>query len=234
MHHWFIKWCYIQLIMSFCSSAILVNWGLPFCPLSFLGNLIFSPVLFAFLFLATIIFFCELLTIPNGLLIWFIEKLTALWLWVLRLASSNAWLIPIKQPSPLYLAIFVTATFIIVLLHTTCEKKICYLIVLAICSLWSVQQIQPQKIEKLPCHNGELTIIKTSDKLAIIDPGVLGRRLSAPSFVEYTLLPHLIKNYGTQTIDHLVLLQPGKLLFEAVEHLIDKAIIKQIYYVDYK
>jgi len=64
-------------------------------------------------------------------------------------------------------------------------------------------------------------VCQTAHKTIVIDPGYLGRYASALSFVEYTLKPELIKTYGTQTIDHLVLLAPGTLLFQAIERLLN-------------
>ena len=71
-------------------------------------------------------------------------------------------------------------------------------------------------IDSLACNKGTVTIIASSNQLIVIDPGVIGRRLSAPSWCEYTLMPHLVKKYGTTVIDQLIILQPNKIIFDAL------------------
>ena len=44
-------------------------------------------------------------------------------------------------------------------------------------------------------------------------------------------MPHLAKKYGTTTIDHLIILQPNKIIFDALIALQEKIIIKKIYLV---
>ena len=86
-------------------------------------------------------------------------------------------------------------------------------------------------MQELPCNKGAITLINTHKKLIVVDPGVIGRRLSAPSWCEYTLMPHLVKIYGTTTIDHLICLQPNKIIFEALTSLQEKMTIKNLYLV---
>jgi hypothetical protein len=63
----------------------------------------------------------------------------------------------------------------------------------------------------------------------LLDPGFLGSHLSASSFVEFTLAPNIIKKVGTATIDHLVVLQPSQLTFEAMYALSNACQLKRIY-----
>lgn len=84
-------------------------------------------------------------------------------------------------------------------------------------------------VSTLNCHSGEVTLIYHHKQLALIDPGVIGQRISAPNWTEYTLMAHLAKEYGTTRIDYLIALQPNGVLFDALTHLLDKIEIKKIY-----
>jgi hypothetical protein len=83
-------------------------------------------------------------------------------------------------------------------------------------------------ISSFECNNGNVTIIATNNQITLIDPGVIGRRLSAPSWCEYKLMPHLAKTYGTTSIAHLIIMQPNKIIFDALYELIDKISIGHI------
>ncbi len=65
----------------------------------------------------------------------------------------------------------------------------------------------------------------------VVDPGYIGQRISAQSWCEYTLVPFLAQTYGTTTIDHFIIMQPNKLIFNAVIRLQQKIIIKNLYIV---
>jgi len=84
-------------------------------------------------------------------------------------------------------------------------------------------------VQTLNCHSGEVTLICQNKQLILIDPGVIGQRISAPNWCEYTLMAHLAKEYGTTKIDYLIALQPNGVLFAALTHLLDKIEIKKIY-----
>ena len=83
----------------------------------------------------------------------------------------------------------------------------------------------------IPCNNGNLTLIHDSGTTVLIDPGYIGRRPSAPSWVSYTLIPEITKQTGKLTIDHCIVLQPGTILFQALTTLCTKMTIKNLYIV---
>ena len=63
----------------------------------------------------------------------------------------------------------------------------------------------------------------------LIDPGYLGSRTSSPSYVQYTLIPALIKNAGTMTIDVLVVLKLTMTTLAALETMANHLTIHTIY-----
>lgn len=224
------RYTYIHLVVSLYSFLILVCWGIPFCPMSFVGNLIFGPILTLFLGISTLLFFTEICLIPNSYLVQLLELVSNAWLWILHSVPLQRLHIPCAQPSHIVMATLFLAGVIIVIMRTSYIKKSLYICLMLISSfILTDKQTVRHKIENLPCAHGALHIIKTSGQLIIVDPGCLGRYISAPSFVQYNLMPHLVNKYGTNTIDHLILLQPGKLTFDATQAIMQKGFIKHVY-----
>src|SRR5437763_195216 len=91
-----IRFVQLQLFITLFSLPLLISWGIPLSLLSPLGNLIFGPVLTIFLFLSSLIFFSELIGIPNGLLIALLEKITTWWLCIMH-ANTQSWLVGFSQ-----------------------------------------------------------------------------------------------------------------------------------------
>ena len=58
-------------------------------------------------------------------------------------------------------------------------------------------------------NNDEVPILHYAQKTVVIDSGVIGKRASAVSWVNYTLVPELIKKTGPLVIDHLIVMQPS-------------------------
>jgi hypothetical protein len=86
-------------------------------------------------------------------------------------------------------------------------------------------------IDHIPCNAGHVTLAYTKNQTALIDPGYIGQRISAPSWIEYTLAPYVNKQLGTHTIDHLIVLQPGSMTFQAITKLNTVCAIKILYLV---
>lgn len=230
--HSLISFIHVQLFITLISMPILLCWGMPLSLLSFAGNFFFGPILTAFLLLSSLIFFFELLAIPNYFLIYALQKLTRAWMHIMHLPSSTS-LVALPKP-PLVIA-FVIALCALLILH--CKKINTPLkgiaaysallffsgIILMFSTHWSTP------VATLDCHSGQVTIVYQHKTLVVIDPGVIGQRISAPNWCEYTLMPYLAKEYGATKIDHLILLQPNGVLFQAIAHLLDKIQIKKIY-----
>lgn len=226
-----ISFIHLQLFITLISMPILLAWGMPISLLTFAGNFLFSPILTAFLLLSSLIFFCEILCIPNSFLVWALEHLTHWWLWLMKWAGHGS-LVAFALPS-LPLLIFIPLAALAILHHkklTTPGISIaCYsgLIAVLVCYLLVI----PSKpiIDAIECNNGSIHIIHHNNERIIVDPGYIGRRLSAPSWCEYTLMPLLAKKYGATTIDHMIILQPNRIIFDALMHLLEKMHIKNIY-----
>ncbi len=219
---------HIQLFITLISIPILLCWGMPISVLTFVGNFLLSPILTLFLLLSSLIFFCELLHIPNTFLIYLLEKTCSWWLWLMGYGTKD-YLVALAQPSIiLIIAIPVCALLILHYKKNNNPTRgiIGYsslMIITLIFLKYNTQRIEP--VSRLECNNGVVTIIAQHNQITLIDPGVIGRRLSASSWCEYKLMPHLAKTYGTTTIDHFIIMQPNKIIFDALSDLIEKITI---------
>ena len=222
----------IHLFLTLASMPILVAWGLPLSRLSLFGNLFFSPVLFLFLLLSSAVFFFEVMHVPHGFIAWLLEKLTFLWKWILPLHGSDT-LYGFSKP-PLWLLFTLAITPFVLIAHPrmrSSKYRIIGLAVLLILSMMIIQSASRQQsaCSKIPCYGGELTLLYQDGKTVLIDPGYIGRRISAPSWVAYTLTPELIAKTGRLTIDHLITLKPGIMTFEAIRTLGETISIRNFY-----
>lgn len=234
--NWFLKFLQIQLVMSLVSLVILINWGIPISLLSPIGNMVFTPIFTVFLGLSSIIFFLEILHIPNGILIYLLEKLTSLW-FLLAQSFNNKSLIGFVKP-PILFTIIVPILILFILTYkqvnnslvNSLNKSIIALAILffASCTYLKIAYTPQSFVKNIACNKGYVTFIYDNGKTAIIDPGYIGQRISAPSWIQYTLIPNIIKSSGATTIDHLIILQPGKITFDAIKQLSKSIIIKNI------
>jgi hypothetical protein len=78
-------------------------------------------------------------------------------------------------------------------------------------------------------HNDLLPIVYHGKHTIVIDQGIMGKRASAVSWVNYTLIPELIKQTGRFSIDHMIVLQPSIRTFEALVALSAKVHINAMY-----
>jgi len=232
--HWILRFIQAQLLVSLVSLPLLASWGLPVSALSPVGNLIFLPFFMVFLFISSLLFFTELLYIPNGLFITLLDKISTFWL-ALMPENNHTPLIGFVKPNLFFLLCIPSATFFIL----SCKKiktittSILSLTALLALSIVYLKIIQAPKdfIKQLPCNKGNVTLLYNKGKTIVIDPGVLGARISASSWITYTLIPEMIKACGKTHIDHLILMSPGTLLFEAIETLCKSLHVRHIYLV---
>ncbi|HEX2978476.1 MAG TPA: hypothetical protein VHO47_05135 [Candidatus Babeliales bacterium] len=227
-----ITYLEVQLFLNLASLPLLIAWGLPFSLMTPVSNLFFNPFLFILLFLSSLIFFSELFFLPNTFLITCLEKISQLSSIVFSWGNSS-WLIELPTIHPLILLAMPLFSFFI--LHSKIFnhplKRIAGFTATLIffTALLKYNTQTKPSIEKIACNENELTIMRANAKTVIIDPGALGKRASSISWVEYTLVSHLISSYGTSTIDHLIILQPNSCTLSAVARLAQCCTIKNIY-----
>lgn len=229
-----LRFLQLQLYLNLCSLPILVSWGLPISVLAPVGNYIFNPFLIVFLFIASLVFFCELIAMPNGLLIKAMEFCARGWMRVMPAASS--WLVGcVSLPWWLILSIPGVATVILFNKYTRSYGRsiACFLVIF--CAVYGYSYYKKQKTcvqMPIACSaHGAVTVIQVQGKLVVIDPGYIGARGSAASWLSYTMAPQIIKATGNASIDYLILLQPSFPLFIALSQLYSVMNVRTIFFV---
>lgn len=234
---WILRFIQLQLFLTILSFPFLVSWGLPLSIMSPVSNLVFTPILALFLLLSTFIFFTQLMGIPNGLCIILLEWLTRVWDYVMALGSST-WLIGFAQPSPLIFVVLLAGAFLVLQhkkLNSLKISSIC--LCLLLCSVIGYLKLSERSaliVQDIPCNKGHVRYLAHNNITMLIDSGFLGQRISAPSWIEHTLIPFLIKSYGHATLEYVIVMQPGIVTFEALAALIKLATVKHLYLVGWE
>lgn len=229
---WLGHFVQLQLFMTLVCLPVLICWGLPFSWLSPLGNLLFSPVLFVYLLLLTLLFFAVLLGLPTSLLSYCIETITNAWLTLLTFPSRN-WLVGFAQP-PFWLLILIPVATLLVIHHkktqTVGRRITCFMLIFA-CTYTTLHWLQKKNgtLFTIPCTSGMAHGIAVDNTLIIIEPGYAAQRASATSWMHYTLPSEIIKATGHTQIDHLIIMQPGVFIFQALENLCARVTVKTIW-----
>lgn len=228
---WLLRSIQLQLYLTLVSGPILIYWGLPVSVASPIGNILFHPLLTVFLFLSSLIFFCQILHLPKGIFVYALGKTSHAFHYLLALGTPQ-WLIGFAKPSVWVLIAVPIATGLVF-----CCKKTrtpyrsigLLLLLLILFGTYLKYSCLPQPITTITCNRGHITLLCAHNQTILIDPGVLGSRVSAPSWVEFTLVPTMIKMTGQTTITNLIALQPSQLTFDAIRALCQTCIVKTVY-----
>jgi hypothetical protein len=221
----------LQLYLTLISSPILIYWGLPISLASPIGNIVFHPLLTIFLFLSSLIFFCQILHIPHTIFIYGLQKTSHVFHYLLGLGSQQ-WLMGFAKP-PLWILFVAPAATAFIF----CCKKTrtpyrsigCLLLLSLVLGSYLKYICKPLSVTDIACNQGNVKLIYANNQILLIDPGVLGARLSSSSWVEFTLAPDIIQKTGRTTIDHLIILQPSQLTFDALCTLAHACQLKKVY-----
>ncbi len=228
----FLKSMQLQLFISFISLPLLIGWGLPISLLTPFSTLIFGPFLTCFLLISSIIFFLELLYLPNTWPIWCLEFITNSWLACLNL-EQRAWLIGFTKP-PLLILLLIP----LIALAAVHHKKISSLamrvsllacLLVGTCIILKLFPYNYPSTETITCNNGTITFINYNKTLIMIDPGFIASKPSYESYISYTLLPEIIQKTGRMNIDHLIVFKFNKRILDALQFLATKITIQHLY-----
>lgn len=203
----------LQLVITLMSLPILITWGIPISYMSPVSNLLFTPLLIGFLWTSALFSICALLYIPCKPLVWILDQITNLWMWLLSFAKSS-WLIGFSHEM---LGISITICIGIVILYSlykpTSKQAISVLLLFFTCII-SLQKITTnncfKQIGSLP-----LIAVKISNKTYLIDYGALCSKQNFYTNIDYNIIPELIKHTGITNIDTLILCKPSKNLTKA-------------------
>jgi len=223
----------LQLFVSFISLPFLIGWGLPISLVTPFSTLIFGPFLTLFLLISSLIFFLELLYLPNSLFIWLLERITTVWLMCLNL-EQKTWLIGFSKPSMIILLLIPCIALII--MHSkkiptiSLRTAILALFLFATCvTLKCFSHRTANFITQIPCNKGEITIIHHHNTIILVDPAYLAARPSYESYISYTLIPEIIQSTGSMHVDHIIIGKLNKRILDAIQFLATKITIKNLY-----
>ena len=198
-----IKIVQLQLFLSLISFPLLAVWGLPISTMSVLGNLFFTPCVILFVAISTVIFFTELVHVPNDIFILFLEYVTEGWYYCLSWGKKS-WVIGIPEDMIFFTFILALCGLLVMchkrwgqLLESTCLLSLLY------GSFFIVWYCMTPVSGTSSLAKGKSELCLTSDygRTLLYDNDYLRRIQSSESWVEYTLIPLLIKKTGTIVID---------------------------------
>jgi len=232
---WQSALCYLQLnlFLTLVSFPVLVAWGLPISLLSLLGNFFFGPVLGFFLFISSLVLFCQLCGIPCDLGVWVLEQIVQWWTWIMSFAGAHTWSYAFACPA--WWALVLLGLVVIAAAHVRFARCVGMRVGILLCVLMvtslslKLLAVSRASVKYVACNAGKIAIVNTGSHITVVDCGALGSRCSALSWCKYTLLPELAKHTGKITIDHLVTLRPTVFTFEAFAALCQRADVRNIY-----
>lgn len=222
---------YSQLIATVVSYPILVYWGLPISLMTFLGNLLFSPVLSLFLVLSSLAFVSELLDIPNYWLLRLLELNTTLLEYLLGFGRKS-WLLYFPKPHFLMLIIFISLPILFYKKISKSPLKTRIFILSSFITFFvgsSLAFVRYLSDEAENLQISKLVVLKNSNGcLDIFDNGEFSRKSSPSNYVEYELRPTLAKKFGSVLIDNLHLGKASARSFEVAEFICSFCHVKNI------
>ena len=216
----FLFFLELQLLISVVMLPILIAWGLPISTMAIIGNLIFAQFLTAFIFVATILFTCDLIGISNTYPVFCLDWITSIWHYFLSFGSTN-WLV--GYPScmfPISLLLAIAACGIYFQKKYTQYQRLLILIILCAATPVGTFLLKKNYIHAIVLQGAQkFHIIQHNGTIYAFDCGALGARPDSQSWIEYTLTPAMIKNMGATHIDVLVLCKSNSRTKGAVQAL---------------
>lgn len=229
---WFIKILFAQLFLTTFSLPILLWWGLPLSGLTVIGNIIFNPCIGLFLFFSTLLFFCELVYLPSWPLVFALEKLSDVWLWLVAQGSRHA-LIALPRPGT-FVLLAIAAISLCIMYHFCHRQKqgivwfLAFLLTLGCCLRWFL--VPQTTAVALPYGSRALWVVSEGKRSFLFDAqGVLRPGNQTRSWADFTLRPYLVTTLGRVTCDAIVVMQPTAVRLQAAVELAYK--IKATYVV---
>jgi hypothetical protein len=201
----FLIFLELQLLISIVVTPFLIGWGLALSTISILGNLIFSQFLTSFICVSCAIFTTDMFGISNILLQKTLNLLTSIWCFLLSCASSY-WLIAFPYtflPGACILAIISCGIYH----YQIPSQKIRLSILLSLSLVLPTIHFATRQTTKhhvIEVGNKKFYIILYKNQVYGIDLQALGAKKGYESWIEYTLIPELIKSTGLYKIDCLI------------------------------
>ncbi len=225
-----IQFIQVQLFISLASLPIVVSWGIPFSIVTVIGNFLFSPFLTLFLLVSSLVFFTELFCIPNEWFIFLLEHISLVWLHLLSWGSKE-WLIGFPAHS-VWIACLGSFFGFVVMQHKFLGRRlisVIFLLGISFGTVYFLSCTQPYSQEiKVPCGKKEVKITTFGKTVILKDCGLFSVKKSRQSWVQYTLLPEIIKKTGLLDIELIIVDNADGATFEVLKEIIFNARVKKI------
>lgn len=228
VRRYFLNFVQAQVVVALVSIPILVGWGVPLSVMTLVGNLIFAPILAVFLVLSSLIFFTELLMIPNSILIRLLDLVNQGWIQVLNFGRKE-WFWGFCKPNVLILLLMMTSIFLYLVLIKSRLRTLCLALVILFFIFNFISVFFVCEEQRLVFKDGKLVVkIDNEKKVSLIDNGFFNQKASLDKFIEYDIKRCLMKNTGRYLIDYLHLLRPSFRSFKAANELCLRLNVKNV------
>jgi len=227
----FTRFLYLQLFLTLISLPVLIAWGIPISLLTFAGNLLFSPILTLFLLLSSLLFFCTLLHLPTGILAWSLDRITHLWLWIMK-SMPGSWYIGFAQV-PWWMFVFLVVA-VLAIVHSKYLIKPVHAMsaLLAVAILFygmTCLYHTPEQRTIIPSPKGIVTMHVHNNEICIVEEGAFSSQTSLAAWLEYTLLPTVIKKTGICHVEYCIITSHTQRTLQALADSIGRLGIKHVY-----
>lgn len=227
--HNFVNFLTVQLFISLATVPILMMWGIPLSIMTPAGNLIFNPFLSIFLLCSSLIFFTELLCIPNQWLILILEKFTTFWSYCLSF-SCKSWLFGFYQPLIGIISCIIIGGILLTHHHKWGQPlyNACLLLTLSVL-LICIGFFRPLNTSfTVPCGRKKIFVDVQNGRVAVNENGALACKRNPEDWILYTLVPEIIKKTGRTTIDTMTVHSAHQNTFDALIALNQRVQVKSI------
>lgn len=220
-----------QLIATLVALPILISWGLGISVMTFVGNLIFAPLLSLFLLASSLLFFTELIGVPNQYVVSILEVITEMWHKLLSFGKSD-WIVHFAKPHLGILLLIPILTFLVTRKKSTKKCSILILSILLAAILGGLGMYQKAtRAKSLTLQiNGKLQVERDNKgKITLVDSGFLNTKRSIQKYLEFDLQQQLVTNFGRNTVDCVKLLKPGESSMQTAIHFCKKGTVREIF-----
>lgn len=227
-----IKLLCIHFSLTTLFLPILIAWGLPLSLLSPISSLLIAPFISAYLILTSLIFFSELLYLPNAFLYWLLEQSSQKLLTILAYKPFGAnWMIGFIKPTWYWLVLLLILPYLLLFIirNKPNTHKLWYLCGYLLFVSIALKLQTPITTFSCTYRSRTLEIINHNNKLTIFDPGALALHASGHRWFNFTVMQTVIKNTGKTTIDNIIIAHPRMRTINALKELIEQIPIKTIY-----
>ena len=223
---WLVRMLVIQLFLFSLGFPVLVSWGIPFSPLVFLGNLLFTPLLTLFLGIACILYVCQLCALSPSYLYAMLDGLSHAWLTSMKWAPDLPLIACPRAPWWLLCTLPLGSWMI---LHGFGFKHVYKALLMHICWITfmfgSIKwYFTPHQTEfRITCGAKTIVLSMQKGKVTLVDhEGALHTRACSWSWIEYTLSSELASRCGTTTIDQIITRPARKRSKERIQYISKK------------